>query len=174
MIKAIVCADNSWAIGKNNDLLYNIKEDMRMFKSITTNHGDGGIVVMGENTLLSLPNQKPLPKRINIVLCKDDHKYDGFICIHDFNELVRILKLISKVYDVYVIGGGMLYRSLLPYYDEVFVTKVNNIDLEAVVFFPNLDENSDFELSFKSSDSTEEGFPYTYNFCIYKRIGGKN
>ena len=100
MIKAIVCADNSWAIGKNNDLLYNIKEDMRMFKSITTNHGDGGIVVMGENTLLSLPNQKPLPKRINIVLCKDDHKYDGFICIHDFNELVRILKLISKVTSV--------------------------------------------------------------------------
>lgn len=174
MIKAIVCADNSWAIGKKNDLLYNIKEDMRTFKATTTNYGEGGIVVMGENTLLSLPGQKPLPKRVNIVLCKEGHKYEGFICIYDFNELVNILKLISKVYDVYVIGGGMLYRSLLPYYDEVFVTKVNNIDLEAEVFFPNLDKDPTFELSFKGTDNMEAGFPYTYNFCIYKRIGGKN
>ena len=161
MIKAIVCVDKHWAIGKNNDLLFHLKKDMKFFKDTTTY----GIVVMGENTMKSLPGGKPLKDRINIVLCPEGKEYPGFVCFHDFNKLVQQLKVLTC--DVFVIGGGMLYNSMLPYYDEVYVTKVN-ADGEGTVFFPNLDDNPDFSVS-EISDDIEDG-DYILNFCTYKRL----
>jgi dihydrofolate reductase len=160
MIVGIVCVDNKWSIGKNNDLLFRLKEDMKFFKEKTTNH----IVVMGENTLLSLPGGKPLKDRINIVLCPEGHKYDGCLCVHDFDELIAKLKVCSI--DTYIIGGGMLYNSMLDYYDKVYVTKVN-ADGDGTVFFPNLDDNVNFELVNCSEDIEDNG--YIINFCTYER-----
>lgn len=161
MIKAIVCVDENWAIGKNNDLLFHLKKDMQFFKEKTTM----SIVVMGENTLLSLPGSKPLKDRINIVLCPEGKEYPGCVCFHDFDKLVKQLKVLDC--DIYVIGGGMMYNSMLPYYDEVYVTKVKT-DGEGTVFFPNLDENLDFGLDYCSED-VEDG-DYILNFCTYKRL----
>jgi dihydrofolate reductase len=161
MIKAIVCVDENWAIGKNNDLLFHLKKDMQFFKEKTTL----SIVVMGENTLLSLPGGKPLKNRINIVLCPEGHEYPGCVCFHDFDKLVTQLKALDC--DVYVIGGGMLYNSMLPYYDEVYVTKVK-ADGEGTVFFPNLDDNLDFAVA-DISDDIEDG-DYFINFYTYKRL----
>lgn len=161
MIKAIVCVDENWAIGKDNNLLFHLKKDMQFFKEKTLYN----VVVMGENTLLSLPGGKPLKDRINIVLCPEGHKYDGCFCVHNFEELLNYLKVL--IGDIYVIGGGMLYKSMLPYYDEVLVTKVQ-ADGNGTVFFPNLDENSDFKLSFCSQSEEDNG--YTINFCTYTRV----
>jgi dihydrofolate reductase len=161
MIRAIVCVDEKWAIGKNNDLLFHLKKDMQFFKEKTTM----SIVVMGENTLLSLPGGKPLKDRINIVLCPEGHEHPGCVCFHDFDKLVKQLKVLNS--DIYVIGGGMLYNSMLPYYDEVYVTKVK-ADGEGTVFFPNLDENPDFGIADISEDIDDNG--YTLNFCTYKRL----
>jgi dihydrofolate reductase len=133
---------------------------MKFFKAKTTNH----IVVMGENTLLSLPGSKPLKDRINIVLCPEGHKYDGCLCVHDFDELIAKLKICSV--DTYIIGGGMLYNSMLDYYDKVYVTKVD-ADGEGTVFFPNLDENDNFELTERSDNIIDNG--YLINFCTYER-----
>lgn len=84
MMKAIVCVDKNWAIGNNNNLLFNIKEDMARFKDITM----GKTIVYGRKTLESFPGMKPLPGRKNIVLTRDFHhlnskslfaaKYAGF------------------------------------------------------------------------------------------------
>lgn len=161
MIKAIVCVDEKWAIGKNNDLLFHLKKDMQFFREKTTK----SIVVMGENTLLSLPGGKPLKDRINIVLCPEGHEYPGCVCFHDFDKLVAQLKALDC--DIYVIGGGMLYNSMLPYYDEVYVTKVQ-ADGKGTVFFPNLDEDPDFGLAVCTTDDVDNG--YTLNFCTYKRL----
>lgn len=170
MIIGIVCVNNDWAIGKNNGLLYNLKADMDQFRSITTNFGDGGIVAMGENTLLSLPGSKALKKRVNIVLCPEGHEYADCICIHTFDEFVKNIKVIAKQFDVYIIGGGMLYRSMLPYYDKVVVTKVDHSDPEATVFFPNLDESDEFKNTFTSKINEEAGYKFTFN--SYTRVGG--
>ena len=161
MIIGIVCVDNKWSIGKNNDLLFHLKEDMKFFKNKTTDH----VVAMGENTLLSLPGRKPLKNRINIVLCPEGHEYEGCVCVHSFDEF--IIKLKACAGEVYIIGGGMLYNSMLNYYDKVYVTKVE-ADGEGTVFFPNLDENESFTLT----DCTEpiEDNGYTINFCTYERI----
>ena len=161
MIKAIVCVDKNWSIGKNNDLLFHLKEDMKFFRE-TTLHS---IVVMGENTMNSLPSGKPLKDRINVVLCPEGKEYPGFVCFHDFDKLVKQLQVLTC--DIYIIGGGMLYNSMLPYYDEVYVTKVQ-ADGEGTVFFPNLDDNVNFNLVDRSENIEDNG--HTINFCTYKRI----
>lgn len=161
MIKAIVCVDEKWAIGKDNNLLFHLKKDMQFFKEKTTY----SIVVMGENTFLSLPGGKPLKDRINIVLCPEGHNYPNCVCFHDFDKLVAQLKVLDC--DIYVIGGGMLYSAMLPYYDEVYVTKVK-ADGHGAVFFPNLDVNCNFGLA-DCSEDIKDG-DYTINFCTYKRL----
>lgn len=161
MIRAIVCIDEKWAIGKNNDLLFHLKKDMQFFKEKTA----WSIVVMGENTLLSLPGGKPLKDRINIVLCPEGHEYPGCVCFHDFDKLVAQLKVLTC--DIFIIGGGMMYNSMLPYCDEVYVTKVK-ADGEGTVRFPNLDTHPDFGLECCSEDIEDNG--HILNFCTYKRL----
>lgn len=163
MIKGIVAVGTNWAIGKKNGLLFKLKKDMQAFTQATTGH----FVVMGENTFLSLPNQKPLKNRINIVLCPDGHEYKGCICIHDFSQLVKEIIIISQLYDVFIIGGGMLYKSMLPYYDEIYVNKVDATDPEATVFFPDLDRNPNFKLDLECKEEEDNG--YITKLCIYKR-----
>jgi dihydrofolate reductase len=160
MIKAIVCVDKNWAIGKDNDLLFHLKEDMKFFKETTLY----SIVVMGENTMKSLPGGKPLKDRINIVLCPEGKEYPGFVCFHDFDKLVKQLQVLTC--DIYIIGGGMLYNSMLPYYEEVLVTKVD-ADGNGTVFFPNLDKDPNFKPAYISSKYRDD--EYTISFWTYVR-----
>ena len=83
MIISILCVDKNYGIGKNNGLLFHLKKDMEFFRNTTRGH----MVFMGENTLLSFPNQKPLPGRVNVVLSQDPtHNYEGCENIH--NDLI--------------------------------------------------------------------------------------
>lgn len=165
MICSIVVADNNWAIGKNNDLLYKLSADMQQFKQLTL---DGGIVAMGENTLLSFPKSKPLKDRVNIVLCPEGHDYENCICYHSFDELIKDLKVMSKRFDVYIIGGAMFYKSMLPYCDRIYVTKVDATDPEATAFFPNLDNLVDFKIVMESDSIYDNG--YNIKFVTYERV----
>ena len=162
MIKAIVCIDENWAIGKDNDLLFHLPADMKMFKETTQNK----IVFCGYNTLLSFPGQKPLKNRSTICLCPAEIERDDCYCIHTFEEAVRLLKELGKTQDVFIIGGAMVYQSFLPYFDEVLVTKVY-ADGNGTVFFPNLDENPDFQRVLNGNIILDSG--YTINFNTYKR-----
>ena len=142
MIISILNCDNKWGIGKKNGLLFNLPLDMSFFKKTTLNH----VVAMGENTLLSFPNSKPLKNRTNIVLSKDlDHNYEGVINIHDFNEFLRTIKKYAENDDVFIIGGASIYNQTLPYVDKVYLTKVHK-DGDAEVFFTNLDELDNFKI----------------------------
>lgn len=163
MINAIVCVDNNWGIGKNNDLLFSLKEDMKFFREKTKDK----IVFCGYNTLLSFPGSKPLKNRSTIVLCPKEVERDDCFCVHDFDEAVRLLKELSKTQEVFVIGGAMIYRSMLPYYDRVYVTKVD-ADGQAEVFFPNLDIKSDFYCSDTLYNIIEGD--YSLKFTVYERI----
>lgn len=165
MICAIVAADNNWAIGKNNDLLYKLPADMQQFKQLTL---DGGIVAMGENTLLSFPKSKPLKDRVNIVLCPEGHEYDNCICYHSFEELTKDINIFSKRFDIYIVGGAMFYKSMLPLYDRIYVTKVDAADTEATAFFPNLDTDSRFKISRESDTIFDNG--YNIKFVTYERV----
>ena len=141
MIISILNCDKEYGIGKKNGLLFSLKEDMAFFRRTTLNH----VVAMGENTLLSFPNQKPLKNRTNIVLSADkSHNYEGVVNVHSFEEFLKIVAKCAQNEDVYIIGGASMYRQTLDYVDFVYLTKVDAVG-GAEVFFPNLDENPDFE-----------------------------
>lgn len=146
MIIGVVAVDSKFGIGKTNtetgkgQLLFKLRKDMEFFQDITKK---AGIVVFGENTYLSLP-KRPLKNRVNVVLCQEGHEYEECLCFHSFDKLLNFVQVMTKRFDVCICGGAMLYKSMLPYYDEIFVNKVN-ADGEAEVFFPNLDEHPDYE-----------------------------
>lgn len=163
-MKSIVAVDEKWGIGRRNGLLFDIKADMRHF----VQHTRGKTVVMGSNTLLSLPGGMPLKNRVNIVLNPEGDERDaqtkGYILTRSVPEL---LKKVSEypADDVYVVGGAMLYRTLLPYCDEAIVTKVR-ADGGAEVFYENLDKLPEWSLSEESEPVEDSG--YTLTFCTYR------
>ena len=133
-MKAIVAVDRQWGIGKKNDLLFSIPEDMKYFRTTTLNK----VVVMGSNTLKSFPGSKPLPKRVNIVLWPGGEKRDDCIVVYSLDELFTELKKYDTD-EIYIIGGAMFYHTMLPYCKSALVTKVDAVG-GAEVFFDNLDE----------------------------------
>lgn len=161
MIRAIVAVDEKWGIGKKNGLLFDLPLDMKFFRETTS----GKTVCMGYNTLLSFPNGKPLKNRKNIVICPEGITGDGFIAVHDMPEMLETIG--KEDGDVYVIGGAYFYKSMLPYCDEVLVTKVK-ADGNAEVFFENLDERDDFELKEEGEELQTNG--YTIKFTKYKNL----
>jgi dihydrofolate reductase len=162
MIIGIVCVDKNWGIGKKNDLLFHLKKDMQFFRNTTAD----SIVFCGYNTLLSFPGSKPLRGRSTICLCPEDVERDDCFCIHNFDKAVQLVKELAKTHPVFVIGGAMLYQSMLPYYDKVYVNKVD-ADGEAEVFFPNLDEYEGLRLSQTLPEVEDEG--YKTQLCIYTK-----
>ncbi len=143
-MKAIVAVDVKWGIGKNNDLLFSIPEDMKFFREKTS----GKVVCMGYNTLLSFPGSKPLKNRTNIVLAPEGVEREDCTIVHTLDDLFKTLKKYDDD-EIFVIGGAMFYRTMVDYCSQVFVTKVN-ADGEATVFYPNLDEKENFELVYVS------------------------
>ncbi len=158
-MRAILHADSKWGIGKKNDLMFSIPQDMKFFRETTK----GKVVVMGLNTLLSFPNGKPLKNRTNIVLCPDDVE-EEVITVHSLEELLSEVKKYPQD-DVFVVGGASVYALLFPYCTEVLITKVE-ADGGAEVFVPNLDESPDFELVYESEPIEDNG--YTIRFCTYE------
>lgn len=163
MIIGIVCTDNKWGIGKKNGLLFHLPKDLAWFKAQTLDN----IVFCGYNTLLSFPGSKPLKGRSTICLCPEGIERDDCFCIHNFDEAVRLVKELAKTKNVFVIGGGMLYQSMLPYYDKIYVNKVD-ADGEAEVFFPDLDKHLDYKSS-KCLPKVEDG-GYITQLIVYERV----
>ena len=137
MIYAIVHADKEWGIGKGNDMMFSLPKDMKFFRETTMGH----TVVMGGKTLRSFPNQKPLKNRVNIVLSRGQVR-DDCIIVPSYEALKTEMKARENE-DIFIIGGGEIYKSLLPYCHGAFVTKVEAIG-GAEVFFPNLDKDENF------------------------------
>lgn len=163
-MKLIVAVDKLWGIGKNNGLLFDLKLDMKHF----VEHTKGKVVVMGANTLKSLPNGMPLKNRTNIVLNPDGDIFDainkGYILTTSLDELLEQINAV-KDNEVYVIGGAMMYHTLLPYCDTAYITKVED-DGGATVFFDNLDNLQEWTLVEESETVEDNGHNIT--FCTYR------
>ncbi len=159
-MKSIVAVDKKWGIGKNNDLLFSIPEDMKFFRERTS----GKVCCMGYNTLLSFPGSKPLKNRTNIVLAPQGVQRDDCTIVYTLEELSKELSKYDSD-DIFVIGGAMFYRTMVDYCSEILVTKVE-ADGEATVFYPNLDEKPNFELVYTSEPIETNG--YTIRFTTYK------
>lgn len=158
----IVAADKNWGIGKDNKLLVSIPADMKFFRETTT----GNVVVMGRKTLESFPGGLPLKRRTNIVLTRDvNYQVKDAVLVHSVEELLEELKKYDSE-SVYVIGGDSVYRQLLPYCDVAHVTKIDYA-YEADSYFPNLDEDPQWEVTASSEEQTY--FDLEYTFVKYQR-----
>lgn len=165
-MKAIVAVDNKWGIGKNNDLLFSLKKDMDYFRQKTLNK----VIVMGSNTLKSFPGGKPLKNRTNIVLFPGGEVREDCIIVQSLEELSSVLKGYDTD-DVFIVGGAMFYRTMLPYCETNYVTKVLS-DGQATVFYENLDKLPDWEL-IDQSEIINDG-DYEIMFCTYKNKNVKS
>ncbi|MCR4659000.1 MAG: dihydrofolate reductase [Bacteroidales bacterium] len=130
-ISIIVALAQNYAIGKNNDLLWHISDDMRHFKQLTTGHP----VIMGRRTFESLP-KRPLPNRRNIVVTHNhDFACEGAETMHSVNA---VLDAVRYEEEAFVIGGAEIYRLFLPFAKRLYLTWVY-ADFDADVYFPTID-----------------------------------
>lgn len=162
MIQAILHADKEWGIGKSNGLMFSIPADMKFFRTTT----QGGVVVMGDKTLFSLPGGRPLKNRTNIVLSFDMEKREDCIVVRSLEELGTELKKYPDT-SIWIMGGATVYKLLLPYCDKVLVTRVEAVG-GADAFFPNLDENENFALTKRGEDIEDNG--YIIHFDEYTNL----
>lgn len=156
----IVAVAQNRAIGKNNDLLWHISEDLKRFKQITL----GKTVIMGYNTYLSLPI-RPFPKRRNIIIV-DDPKIclEGCEMAYSIDEAVA---LADADQENFIVGGGSIYQQFLPLSQKFYLTKVLK-DFDADIFFPSysLDEWSVVE---ESELFVDEKSLLPYQYITYQR-----
>lgn len=163
-MNCIAAVDNNWAIGIDNRLLFHIPQDLHFFKEKTV----GKTVIMGKNTLLSLPEQKPLANRKNIVLSASLMEKDFIVC-KDVKSLFEKIKDYDSD-DLFVIGGEQIYRLLLPYCSTAYITKVDD-EKPANRFFMNLNLSENWEMTFKGEKQVYNGIEFC--FCEYRNTKPK-
>ncbi|MBR4720936.1 MAG: dihydrofolate reductase [Clostridia bacterium] len=160
-MKLIAAVSENWGIGKDNKLLFNIPKDMQFFRDKTM----GKTVILGRKNLESFPNGKPLKNRRNIVLTKDKNfRPDGAETVNGIDELLSLDGIRD---DAYVIGGESVYKQLLDYCDECYITKVHEA-ADCDRFMVNLDESADWQLFSESEKIEDNG--HIISFCTYKKV----
>lgn len=156
-MKLIVAVDSRWGIGKNGDLLLSIPDDMCYYRETTR----GKVVVMGYATLLSLPNSKPQPGRLNLVLADiDGLRVEGAVVCSSMEQLLTLVGNFEPD-EVFDIGGGSMYRQLLPYCSYAHITKMR-FDGEADTYIPNLDELPEWSVANETQLKEHDGVNYSF------------
>jgi len=163
-VNLIVAVDKHWAIGNRGQLLVSIPQDQKRFRDMTL----GKVIVMGRKTLENLPGGQPLYGRTNIVLTTDpDYRVKGAAICHSMDEALEQLKAYPTE-DVYIIGGQSIYEQFLPYCKEARVTYID-FAYAADTYFPNLEQNPDWELLDESDEQTYFDLCYTYRYYKNKK-----
>ena len=155
-ITLIVAMDRNRVIGKQDHIPWHLATDMDHFKKTTKNH----TVVMGRKTYKSIPRKfKPLPNRVNVVLTSDP-SFDapGCIVVHSIENILRI----SVDKELFVMGGGEIYRLLLPYANRLIVTRVETMIRDGDTFFPQIEGRWKSRLLFRHETVDEQNdFPFS-------------
>jgi len=154
---AIVAVYDDWGIGCEGDQPVALSADRKFFRRTTA----GSTVIVGRKTVGSFPGQQPLPKRRNIVLTRQDVTIPGFETAHSPEEAAAMCAGDEKVF---VIGGGTVYRQMLPLCDRAIITKVHTT-VPCDTWFPNLDESPEWKLTEVVESGEEDGIGY--EMCIY-------
>lgn len=158
-ISIIVAVAENWVIGENNQLLWHISQDLKRFKALTSGHS----IIMGRKTFESIG--RPLPNRKNIVVSRNTNlAIDGCIIVNSLNEALEITKGET---EVFVVGGGELYRQALPLANKLYLTKVHK-NFEGDTIFPTINFDEWKLMHKQDGDPTVNGLQYS--FCDYIRI----
>ncbi len=159
-MKLILAVDENWGIGRDNEMLFHIKKDLKHFKETTY----GNIVIMGRNTYESIG--QALPGRENIILTRNlDYEADNAQIFNNPDDILNYIKDSKK--EAFVIGGAEIVDIFLPYIDEAIITKIK-AKKDADTYLHNFDQDKDFELVSESQNYEENGIHFSY--VNYRRI----
>ncbi len=160
-MELIVAVYDDWGIGKDGTQPIALSADRKFFRETTR----GAMVIAGRRTIEDFPEKKPLPGRVNVALTRSGVEIMGFTVCASPEEATQLAK---KADRCFVIGGGSIYRQMLPMCDAAYITKVH-CQPESDTYFPNLDADESWYLSEVLQSGKENGI--AYEMCLYKRKG---
>ena len=161
IISLIVAASENNAIGKNNQLLWHLPNDLKFFKNTTW----GMPVIMGRKTFEAV--NKPLPGRFNIVITRQaGWKADGVIVAKDLKEALQKAAE-TNCKEIFIIGGGEIYKQSMEIADKIYLTRVH-ATIEGDTFFPMVDENK-WQLIANEDFEVDEKHAFAYSFQVWER-----
>lgn len=156
----IVAADKNWGIGKDGGLLCYLPEDLKYFKEKTM----GSVIVYGRKTLDTFPGGKALPKRVNIMLTRDESfERENVTAVNGVDALLKELEKYADT-PVFVCGGAQIYKLLLPYCKTAYVTHMYK-EFDADTFMPEINDGWK-----KVSEEMHSNGEFDYGFAVYERI----
>ena len=159
-MELIVAVYDDWGIGRDGTQPVALSADRKFFRQTTK----GAMVIVGRKTLSDFPGGKPLPNRVNVVLTRGNVDTEGVVVCHSPEEAAELAVTAERAM---VIGGGSIYRQMLPLCDTAYITKVH-ANPESDTFFHNLDEDPAWKLVETLQSGEEDGI--AYEMCLYKRI----
>lgn len=159
-MELIVAVYEDWGIGKDGTQPVALSADRKFFRETTR----GATVIVGRKTLEDFPGGRPLPNRVNLVMTRSDTPVEGAVLCHSPEEAAELAKDAPRAM---VIGGGSVYRQMLPMCRKAYVTKVH-ASPESDTFFPNLDADPQWKLEQVLYSGTENGIDY--EMCLYVRV----
>ncbi len=159
-MELIVAVYDDWGIGMDGTQPVALAVDRKFFREKTA----GAMVIVGRKTLADFPGGRPLPKRVNVVLTRSEMDRDDVVVCHSPEEAMDLAKTASKVM---VIGGGSIYRQMIPFCDRAYVTKVHACPASDT-FFPDLDADPHWVLHEILMSGEEDGIGY--EMCLYHRV----
>ncbi len=155
----IAAVYSDWGIGRDGTQPIALSADRKFFRETTR----GAAVIVGSRTIEDFPGKKPLPGRVNIALSRSKRQIPGFTLCHSPEEAMELTKTAEKCF---VIGGGSIYRQMLPYCDTAYITKLD-VNPGSDTFFPNLDEDEGWYVESILQSGEENGSHY--EMLRYKR-----
>ena len=158
-MELIVAVYDDWGIGKDGTQPIALSADRKFFWETTR----GAMVIVGRRTIEDFPDKKPLPGRVNVALTRTVDEIPGFTVCNSPAEAAELGKTAQRAM---VIGGGSVYKQMLPLCDTAYVTKVH-CRPESDTFFPDLDEDPAWKLMEILRQGEENGI--SYEMCLYKR-----
>lgn len=158
----IAAVDENLAIGSGNQLVWHLPDDFKWFKQ----HTIGKPMIMGRNTMVSLG--KALPKRLNIVVSSSsDNIIEGFQHVFTIDEAIKLIG--NSVDEAMIIGGGMMYKSMIDQADRLYITQIHHQFLNMDTFFPQWDQ-SQWKETYKEHHSVDDRHQYAFDFIILERV----
>ena len=152
-ISIVAAIGRNRELGKDNKLLWNIPDDLKHFKEVTSGHP----IIMGRKTFESIG--RPLPKRLNIVITRDrNYKPEGVTLCNSLEEAIGIASKAHGGDEIMIIGGGQIFTQALPLTDRLYLTRID-ASFEADTFFPEYDQ---FTKTISKEDRMSDGYQYSF------------
>ena len=164
-ISMIVAKASNNAIGKDNEMIWHLPDDLKYFKDKTRNHH----ILMGRKNFDSLGEKyQPLPKRVNIVITRNQEwKHDGVKVFHNVKDGIDFAKSNNEE-ELFIIGGGQIYKECLEFASRLYITEVKAEFPEADAYFPEYDNSKWVEIS-RTKHPTDERHALAFDYVVYDR-----